>query len=143
MSPGPWGFDVAQSKSEDAAREQERLEEEVRDAYREHARAERSYNVALARRIWELKREGIAITACERLAKGDETIADLRERRDMAEGSKETAKLAAWRANADRRDITGLIDWSMRRDMAEFYGRTQEPDWSRQPVIGARGGNER
>src|SRR4051794_17860044 len=106
MSPGPWGFDVAQAKSEDAAREQERLEEEVRDAFREHARAERLYDVALARRILELKSGGMASTVCERLAKGDETIADLRERRNIADGLKETAKLAAWRANANRRDIT-------------------------------------
>jgi hypothetical protein len=115
----PWDFDQSVEASQSARAEQERVEGEVKAAYREAAIKDRVYNVALARRMWELKRQGIAVTVCERLAKGDPTIASLREDRDTAEGLKETSKIASWRANADRRDTEALIDWSKRRELAE------------------------
>lgn len=118
---GPWDFSEAVKRSEDGRTEQERIEGEVKTAYQAYARAERTYAVALARRMWELKRDGIAITACERLAKGDPSIAALREKRDESEGLKETAKMAGWRATADRRDVEALIDWSKRRELAEGW----------------------
>lgn len=120
---GPWDFAEAVKRSEDARTEQERVEGEVKTAFKMYATAERTYVVALARRMWELKRDGIAITACERLAKGDPSIAALRELRDEAEGLKETAKMAAWRATADRRDVEALIDWSKRRELAEGWAQ--------------------
>lgn len=116
---GPWDFGDAEKASTIAAEEQKRLEDETRDAFKTFARAQRLYAVALARRMLELKQQGMAITACETVAKGDEQIAALREQRDLAEGLKETAKQAAWRANADRRDVEALIDWSKRRELAE------------------------
>jgi hypothetical protein len=120
----PWGFNEATTACRSAELEQRRVESEIHDAYKNYARAERIYRVALARHMLELKAAGMAITACETVAKGDPRIAKLREERDIAEGLKETAKHAAWRANADRRDTTALLDWSARRDLAEYAGRT-------------------
>lgn len=117
----PWEFDTAKQASDDASAEQVRVEGETKEAFKMFAKAERAYRVALARKMWEFKRSGVAITACEVLAKGDEEIADLKVERDEAEGLKETAKQAAWKANADRRDVESLIDWSKRRELAEGY----------------------
>jgi hypothetical protein len=132
---GPWTFAAAVQASHEAEVEQRRVEGEIHTAYKDYARKERLYRVALARRILELKREGMAITACETVAKGDERIAVLREERDIAEGLKETAKHAAWRANADRRDTSDLIRWSARRDLAEYSGPA-EPEPAGMPIFG-------
>lgn len=134
---GPWTFDQARAASQAAETEQRRVESEVHTAYKDYARKERLFRVALARKILELKAGGMAITACEVVAKGDERIAALREERDIAEGLKETAKLAAWRANADRRDTGDLLRWSARRDLAEYSGPA-EPEPAEMPTYGAR-----
>jgi hypothetical protein len=125
----PWSFGAALAASRNAETEQRRVESEVTLAYREHARAQRTYSCALARRMLELKAAGMAITACETVAKGDPRIAELREERDVKEGLRETAKHAAWRANADRRDTNDLIRWAAKRDLAEYYGPAEaEPE---------------
>jgi hypothetical protein len=122
----PWTFGQAEQASRNAEGEQRRVESEVTIAYREYAKAERTYRVALSRKMLELKASGMAVTACETVAKGDERIAALRFERDVAEGLKETARVAAWRVNADRRDVNDLLNWSARRDLAEFGGRAVE-----------------
>ena len=137
MTGQPWTFDQARAASEGAELEQRRVESEVTQAYREYAKAERLYRVALARRIWELKAQGIAITACENLAKGDPAIAVLKEERDSKEGLKETAKVAAWRCNADRHDVRDFIQWSARRDLAEGLGHAPTPEFA-SPIGGRR-----
>lgn len=124
MTGGPWTFDEAVAQDRAAADRQEAAEAAVLDAYRDHARREQLYDVALATKMWELKRSGVAITACERLAKGDERVATLRRERNEAEGRKEVAKRASWRVTADRRTTEELITWSMRRELAEFRGQT-------------------
>lgn len=134
---GPWTFAQARQASDGAETEQRRVESEIHDAYKDYARKERLYRVALARRILELRQQGMAITACEVVAKGDQAIAALREERDLAEGLKETAKHAAWRANADRRDTSDLIRWSARRDLAEYSGPA-EPEPAEMETYGSR-----
>lgn len=123
---GPWTFDQAVKAADDAEEEQRRVESEISRAYRDHARAEKLYDVALARKMWELKRDGIPATVCKTLAQGDPDIAALKEERNSKEGLVETAKVAAWRAQSDRRDTSGLLDWSKRRDLAEYAGRSLE-----------------
>ncbi len=132
----PWDFQTALKASQDAEREQRRVESEVTQAYRDFAKAQRLYDVALARRMYELKAQGVAVTACKTLAQGEPEIAALREAKYEREGLKETAKVAAWRVNADRRDVESFIDWSKRRDLAEAYGRVPAPEFS--APIGAR-----
>lgn len=137
MTGLPWDFGQAVAASSAAEVEQRRVESEVTQAYREFGKAKRLYYVALARRILELKASGVAVTACEKLAQGDPAIAVLREAKDVAEGLKETAKVAAWRVNADRRDVNDLIQWSKARDLAEGYSRSPAPVFS-EPIGGRR-----
>ncbi|HET6866216.1 MAG TPA: hypothetical protein VFH80_09840, partial [Solirubrobacteraceae bacterium] len=73
-----------------------------------------AYRVALAKKIVELHAGGAAWTVCQDLARGDQSVADLRYRRDVAEGVKEAAQNAVWRHTADRKDLGKLVDWSMR-----------------------------
>lgn len=136
---GPWTFAEAVKASNDAETEQRRVESEIHDAYKQYATREKLYRLALARKILALKADGMAVTACEVVAKGDPAIAELRFGRDIAEGVRETAKHAAWRANADRRDIGDLLRWSARRDLAEYCGPAEpEPD-QMQTIGGQRG----
>src|SRR4051812_26241859 len=109
---GPWSFDEAVKAYQDAEVEQRRVEGEVSTAYRNHARAVEAHKLALARRMWELKRDGIPATVCKTLAAGDPHVAALERHAHEAEGLKETALIATWRANSDRKDINGLLSWS-------------------------------
>lgn len=135
---GPWEFHDAVKASNDAETEQRRVESEIHTAYKQYAQRERLYRVALARKILALKVGGMAVTACEVVAKGDKAIAELRYERDIAEGVKETARHAAWRANADRRDVSDLIRWSARRDLAEYSGPSQSEPAEMPTYGGAR-----
>jgi hypothetical protein len=137
MNSQPWSFAEAYKAHKDAEEEQRRVESEVSRAYQEWGRAQNQYAVALARRMLELKGSGVAVTACETLAKGDENVARLREQRDIKEGLKETAKVAAWRVNADRRDVGDLLRWSARRDLAEYSGPAQ-PEPAHMQTFGGR-----
>ncbi len=138
MSSLPWTFAQAVEAHKSAELEQRRVEGDVSEAYRAYARAEQTYRVALARRMVELRADGNAATTTETLAKGDERIALLRFERDVAEGLKETARVAAWRVNADRRDVEALIDWSKRRELAEFAGRGGPVEPAEVTTYGAR-----
>lgn len=133
----PWDFQEALQASRDAELEQRRVEGEIYKAFKDYARKERAYRVALAKEILTLKSQGMAITACETVAKGAPRIAALREERDLAEGLKETAKHAGWRVNADRRDIGDLLRWSARRDLAEYSGPTETVP-ARMPTYGGQ-----
>lgn len=133
---GPYEFDEAREASEGASKIQRQAEQFVIDTTKRHANAERAYRKALADKILALKAEGVAITACGDIARGDPAIADLKYARDVAEGVKEAARQAVWRATADRKDEGRFIDWSMRRELAEGWGQVPEP--LEQPIIGAR-----
>jgi hypothetical protein len=116
MSNNPQPYDWAEAKAaiERASQNMKSAEEFTREAYKLAGAAEKAYRVALAKRIVELRAEGVPATVCLDLAKGDAAIADLRFRRDVAEGVKEAAKSATWRHTADRKDLTGLVEWSRR-----------------------------
>jgi hypothetical protein len=91
---------------------QEAAEEARKDAAEALALAERLYRVQLAKRIVELKAEGMPATVCQDLARGDNGVADLRYTRDVAQGVLDVAEQRAWRHAADRRDILALTEWS-------------------------------
>lgn len=130
---GPWTFQEAAERCQDAARAQEEAENRLRRAWREYAEAEETYRVALSRRILEFKEQGIAMTVCADLARGEGDVAEFKRLRDIAEGAKDAAEKAAWRHNSNRKDIRGLADWSARREIAEGYGQTPEPEFD--PVV--------
>jgi len=117
----PWSFDEATGAAHKASSNQRAGEEFVKQAYRDYALAEKSYRVALAKRIVELRSEGNAATLCTDLARGDEHVAELKFRVVAAQGVKEAAVHAAWRNSADRRDTEAFVDWSKRRNLAEGF----------------------
>lgn len=129
MSQSPYDFGEAKAAIERASVAQRKAEQEVRDAFRHHGEAERSYRRALAQKITELRSRGIPVTIVADLARGDWEIADLRMRRDIKEGVREAAKSAIFRHTADRRELEQLVDWSMRRELAEGSG--MQPQWSK------------
>lgn len=133
MTNTPFDFSEAKNAINTAKSQQAMAELHVRCAYRDYGDAERAYRKALAIRILELKAEGVAATLCLDLAKGDKQIADLRYKRDVQEGVREAAKASVWRHTADRRELEQLVEWSMRRDLAEGYG---EPQWTQEGVGG-------
>jgi hypothetical protein len=133
---GPYTFDEARKASEHASNIQRQAEQFVIASTKRYANAERAYRKALAEKILALKAEGMAITACGDVARGEARIADLKFDRDVAEGVREAASQAVWRATSDRKDEGRFIDWSMRRELAEGYGQVPEPAY--EPVIGAR-----
>lgn len=97
------------------------------EACKNAAERERIYRRALASKILGLRAEGHAATVCSDLARGDDQVANLKYERDVSEGVKDAANHAVFRASADRRTAETLIEWSMRRDLAEGAGRASEP----------------
>jgi len=126
----PWSFDEAEERCAEQALAQEKSEDRLREAWREYAIAEETYRVELAKRILRLKEQGMSITLCETLARGESDIAQLKRLRDIAEGSRDAAEKAAWRHNSNRKDTLGLADWSKRRELAEGYGQMPDPGFT-------------
>lgn len=134
---GPWTFDQAVTAQREATQKQEQAERFVKTSYKDFAEKERVYRQALAEKITTLRAEGKSITLCGDLARGDKHVAHLKYERDVAEGVKEAAGQAVWRATADRKTVEGLMQWSMRRDIAEGFA-TAPADRELEPPIGAR-----
>lgn len=133
MSHAPYSFDEATTLTRQASAAQRAAETLLRTTSKEYAEAERAYRVALAKEIVrQHAEEGVAWTVCQDLARGNPAVADLRMRRDIAEGVREATLQQAWRASADRRDLGQLVVWSMRRDLAE------DPVPDHMPTIGGR-----
>lgn len=110
----PYSFGQARTAVTKAASNMIAAEETLRQAYRDAAQKEETYRVELAKEITRQHGEGVAWTACQDMARGNQHVAHLRFERDVAEGVKEAAQAALWRLTADRRDLGRLVDWSMR-----------------------------
>lgn len=130
---GPWTFDQSEARLRRAAMGQRAAERALRKAGREKAETERSYREALALQIVQEIADGAAKTVAADLARGRPHVAALRELRDIAEAVYEAQQQVTWRRSADRRDVRSLAEWSMRRELAEGYGDTPEPEFA-QPI---------
>lgn len=128
MTRGPYTFGEAVARSNQLSAAQSASEQTTRDAYRQFAECERAYRKALAQKIALLRSEGTATTLSADLARGDECVAALRYRRDIAEGVVEAAKQAGWHHQANRRDGEEFLRWSRSRDLAENGGGS--PQWT-------------
>lgn len=113
-NPQPFDFTEAREAINAEKRAQAQGEEAVRDAYRELALARKAYQVKLAEKILALRADSMAATVCGDIARGDTEVAELRFRRDLAEGVAEAASAAVWRHTANRKDLHELINWSKR-----------------------------
>lgn len=131
----PYDFDQATALTRQASATQRATEDLLRSTSESFAKAERDYRVALAKEIVRQHAdEGVAWSVAPDLARGTPEVAQLRMLRDVAEGVREATQQQAWRASADRKDLTQLVCWSMRRDLAEGY----EPHTEDGPRFGAR-----
>jgi len=108
----------AREAAHEASKAQRDVENQIRDASRSLAEAERQYRLKLTLRIMHLHaQDGVAWTACSEIARGEKEVADLRYKRDVAKGVLEAAQQQAFRRGADRRDLDTLLNWSMKRDL--------------------------
>lgn len=112
QQPYDWG--QARDAINAAKAAQKVAEDNVREGFKAFGLARRAYQTALASKILELRASGTAATICSDLARGDKHVAELRFRKDVAEGMKEAASSAVWRHTADRRELEQLVNWSMR-----------------------------
>lgn len=122
MSEAPYTFGEARAAARRLDAAQRAAEVETRRVYAELAEAERAYRRALAEEITRLRAEGQPVTLAADLARGAEHVAELRHRRDVAEGLVEAARQSGWRHQANRRDGHEFIAWSRARDLAENGG---------------------
>lgn len=76
-----------------AARTLTKQIEEYRSHGEEYAAAKRDYSIKLAKKLLELTDAGKPATLSDQLAKGDEDVAEARQRKDVA--------FALWRAAAE------------------------------------------
>ena len=114
----PFLIEDARIAAHRASELQRSIEDQLRSASRDLAEKERRYRESLAIRIVELHaKEGVAWTACETIARGEEKTARLRFERDIARGVLESVQQQAYRYAADRRDLSRFIEWSMRREL--------------------------
>lgn len=67
--------------------------------------AERDYRIALQQKITSLKIEGFQVTIIPDLARGDKTVADLKYKRDVAQGVSDACREAI---RAIRSTMSGL-----------------------------------
>lgn len=128
---GPWTFDEARDKCIAASKAQEAAEDSLKTAARVYAAAEEVYRKGLAVKIVELHESGAAWSSTSDLARGDETVAEMKRHRDISQGVLEAHKHIAWRRNADRKDAQRFADWSQRREFAEHGsgGPGPEPEF--------------
>ena len=116
---GPWDFAQAITRSNAIKAAQAQAETFYKDCARDYAKAEEAYRIALAQEIVRKHEDdGVAWSVAPDLARGDKRVAELRRKRDVAEGMKDAALQALWRLAADRRDLGRFIDWSARTDIA-------------------------
>lgn len=119
----PFDFQAAREASLMASQAQEASEDDLRAAAKDYARKENLYRVALARKIVELRADGMSITLAGDIARGTPDIAELKFERDLADGMLKAAEQAAWRHAADRKDLLRFIGWSERASFLD----TREP----------------
>lgn len=130
----PFTFDGAKAAVIRGHDDGTKAETGIRTAAREFASKERVYRIALAQKILTLKAGGMAVTAAQDVARGDQHVADKKYERDVAEGAYEAARQVGFKVAADRRELEQLVNWSMR---VAPDGQDREPEGPAQ-IIGGR-----
>ena len=119
MTDSPMSLGEARQALHQASQRQLDAESAYRQAVEELAGADLAYNRAVARKMVELHAEGVAWTAAKPLALGDQAVSQLRYERDVKRGVVDAAESGRYRLQADRRSLEGIVNWSMRRELAE------------------------
>lgn len=111
----PYDYEGAKRAVARGSRDQGEAAKWTQDAAADFAQAEKNYREALAIEMVTLHdKQGVAWSAAGDLARGDGKVAELRRKRDVAQGVKEAAEQRAWQASANRRSLEQLVDWSKR-----------------------------
>lgn len=118
----PYEIEDARAAAHQASENQRAVEDRMRKHSGELAEAEKLYRKALSKRILALRagtedEPPLPATVCDDVARGEDRIAELRYKRDIAAGIFEATKQEAFSRGADRRDIDTLLNWSMKRDL--------------------------
>ena len=119
MTDSPMTLGEARRALHNASQRQLDSESAYRQAVEDLAAADLAYNRAVARKMVELHSEGVAWTAAKSLALGDDNVSQLRYERDVKRGVVDAAESGRYRLQADRRSLEGIVNWSMRRELAE------------------------
>jgi hypothetical protein len=131
----PLQIEDAREAAYRASELQKAVEDDLRDAGRELAEAERVYRIKLLTTIKDLHDGlGVGWSSCESMAKGDDDVAKLRKARDDAKFKVEVIQQQAFRRGADRKDVGRLLDWSQARDLRS----DAEPPAGQVRTFGAR-----
>jgi hypothetical protein len=132
-NPNPFEILDAREAQYSATKHQRAHVDKVAKAHDALADAEYTYRTALSARWKQLREEGWAATVCGDIARGEESIAQLRCERDKRQGELRALEEDSYRIAADRRGLDGLIAWSKDRDLRV----DAEPgDWSQQKTFG-------
>jgi len=119
MNESPFTFGEARAAAHQASQRQVDAERSRIEAVKDHAATELAYRKALAQHMTLVRADGVAWSAAADLARGNSTVAQLRYERDVSAGVLAAAEQAGFRLNADRRILERLVEWSMRRELAE------------------------
>lgn len=130
-----YDFAEAIAATRRAAEAQKQAELARKQASDDAAEKERTYRIALSKKILEAHGDGVAWTVAQDIARGDAHVAQLRYERDVARGVLAVAEQRAWRHTADRKDMNEFIQWS--RIVAPL-GQQQEPARLERPIGAVR-----
>lgn len=134
-NPQPFEILNARRAQHESSKLQRELADNLSEAHKALAHAEFLYRRALTERIKQLHGEGMAITTCENVAKGEESVALLRKERDERKGELAQVEQEGFRMGADRRALDGLVNWSMYRDLRV---ESEPVSWRDQPSFPSR-----
>jgi len=109
----------ARRAAHEASRRQIEHERTRLEAAKAAAEKRRAHDLVFAETQVRLHDEGVAWSAVKDLAKGDKAVATARYEMGIAQAVLEIQEQAAYRLQADRRVVDRLLEWSMRRELAE------------------------
>jgi hypothetical protein len=119
ISESPFTFGEARQAAHHASQRQLDAETARVEAARDSAGKELTYRRLLAEQIVKNHASGIAWTVAADVARGDDAVSSARFDRDVAAAVLQAQEQAGFRLNADRRVLERLVEWSMRRELAE------------------------
>lgn len=91
-------------------------------AVQRHAESEHSYRKAFAKKIVELRADGVPATICLELAKGDQQVAQLKYDRDLAKGIIDVTRERLRQLDGERASLRQLLEWSQKFENRQFTG---------------------
>jgi hypothetical protein len=92
-------------------------------AVKAHSEAEHTYRIAYAKKLVELRGDAVPVGVATDLAKGDETVAQLKYERDLAKGMIDVARERLRQLDGERASLRQLLEWSRKFEDRPFTER--------------------